>query len=125
MVNSANEFYLRNKLSRSSKSRPKTSSRLINEKILEPHLLFKSARKLSLRSDDFFLFEYIEKDPLILSSLGMGSRLERVIFPSRVAYHVLGKVNRRKEAQVQVRNRDGQKEKKEEGILTPGTEKAR
>jgi hypothetical protein len=85
------EFKLRNKLNRSSKKRINFSNNMRNDKILEPHLLFKHSGKLSLNSDDFFLFEYIEKDPLILSSLGMGSRLERVVYPSRVAYHVLGK----------------------------------
>lgn len=37
--------------------------------------IFKKVKKLSLRSDDFFLFEYIEKDPLMLSNPGMTSRL--------------------------------------------------
>jgi hypothetical protein len=84
------EFNLRNKLSRSKKKKNHFIPKKRNEKILEPHLLFKHAGKLSLNSDDFFLFEYIEQNPLILSAFGMGSRLERVVYPSRVAYHVLG-----------------------------------
>lgn len=91
VVNAAMESNLRNKLSRCLSSKKTFLPKKRSEKILEPHLLFKNAGKLSLNSDDFFLFEYVEQHPLVLSALGMGSRLERVVYPSRVAYHVLGK----------------------------------
>lgn len=47
--------------------------------------IFKKVKKLSLRSDDFFLFEYIEKDPLMLSNPGMTSRLTQYYYPRRAA----------------------------------------
>ena len=50
--------------------------------------IFKKVKKLSLKSDDFFLFEYIEKDPLMLSNPGMTSRLTQYYYPRRVAREV-------------------------------------
>lgn len=61
------------------------------EKIVEPHRLFDSIGKLSLRTDSFLLIEYIEKDPLILGDIGMGSRLERLIYPTRLSNHIITK----------------------------------
>ena len=46
--------------------------------------IFKKFQKLSLRSDDFFLFEYIEKSPLILSNVGMASRLIKYFYPIKI-----------------------------------------
>ena len=46
--------------------------------------IFKRFQKLSLRADDFFLFEYIEKNPLILSNVGMASRLTKYYYPVKI-----------------------------------------
>jgi hypothetical protein len=50
--------------------------------------IFKKVKKLSLKSDDFFLFEYIEKDPLMLSNPGMTSRLTQYYYPTRVTSQI-------------------------------------
>lgn len=60
-------------------------------RIIQSHEIFKSPSRLSLKSDDFCLFEYIEKEPLILSDYGMGSRLERWIYLTRMATNILEK----------------------------------
>lgn len=93
-MNKSQENRLRDKLNKSLSSKYRSGSKsnsLQADKILQPHLLFKNASRLSLKSDSFFLFEYVEENPLILSSFGMASRLERVIYPSRVAYEILSK----------------------------------
>ena len=50
--------------------------------------VFRKPEKLSLKCDDFVLFEYIEKDPLMLGNPGMASRLSRYYYPDRVAQNV-------------------------------------
>jgi len=47
--------------------------------------LLKNMKRLSLKSDSFVLIEYIEKNPLILSNKGMGSRIHRCIYLTRFA----------------------------------------
>jgi hypothetical protein len=56
---------------------------------LQNHEILKTPKRLSLRTDDFVLFEYIERDPLILGDFGMGSRIEKWICPTRLAKLVL------------------------------------
>ena len=46
--------------------------------------IFKKFSKLSLKTDDFTLFEYIEKNPLMLSNIGMASRLTKYYYPVRI-----------------------------------------
>ena len=45
---------------------------------------FKKFSKLSLRTDEFFLFEYTEKNPLILSNVGMASRLSKYYYAMKI-----------------------------------------
>jgi len=44
---------------------------------------FKNHRRLSLREGKFALFEYIEENPLILSNVGMASRINRYVYSQR------------------------------------------
>ena len=37
-----------------------------------------------MKTDDFTLFEYIEKNPLMLSNIGMASRLTKYYYPVRI-----------------------------------------
>lgn len=60
-------------------------------RIIQSHEVFNSPSKLSLKSDDYILLEYIEKEPLILSDFGMGSRMERWIYLTRLATNILEK----------------------------------
>ncbi len=53
------------------------------------HELFNKPIKLSLKSDNFILLEYVEKHPLILSNIGMGSRIQKWIYLTRLAVHIL------------------------------------
>lgn len=59
-----------------------------SKEIHHSYHFFKKVKKLSLKSDDFLLFEYIEKDPLMLSNPGMTSRLTQYYYPSRVTAQV-------------------------------------
>jgi len=44
---------------------------------------FKNHRRLSLKEGKFALFEYIEENPLILSNVGMASRINRYVYSQR------------------------------------------
>lgn len=79
IVNKANENILRTKLRRSENSLS----------VIQNHEIFKTPKRLSLKSDDFTLIEYIEKEPIVLGDFGMGSRIEKWICPTRLSAHVL------------------------------------
>lgn len=59
-----------------------------SKEIHHSYKIFKKLKKISLNSDDFVLFEYIEKDPLIIGNVGMASRLSRYYYPDRVAQYI-------------------------------------
>ena len=59
------------------------------KKIIKSHEIFNKSSRLSLKSDRFILFEYIEKYPLILSNFGMCSWLERWIYLTWLAMKIL------------------------------------
>ena len=63
--------------------------KLNTEIAVESYKHFDSVSRLSLKSDPFELFEYVEKDPLILSDIGMASRLERLIYVTRLANRII------------------------------------
>lgn len=66
----------------------------INE-MVDSYEFFKSRKRISCKSDkndSFVLFEYIEENPLILSNLGMASKLYKYIYPQRV-YNKMKKLN--------------------------------
>lgn len=54
--------------------------------------IFKKFNKLSLRNDDFVLFEYIEKNPLMLSNVGMASRLTKYYYHHRIIKKIVEEV---------------------------------
>lgn len=64
-------------------------SDLGSSKLIQSHAIFNTPRRLSLKSDEFVLLEYIEKEPLILGDFSMGSRIEKWIYPTRLANFVL------------------------------------
>ena len=86
VVKQKNENSLKKKLGLDSESVNRFG---FSKKTIHSHEIFKKSSRLSLRSDDFLLFEYIEKDPLILSNFGMGSRVERWIYLTRLAFLIL------------------------------------
>ena len=45
---------------------------------------FKTRKRLSLQKGSFSLFEYIEESPLLLSNIGMSSKLIKYIYSDRV-----------------------------------------
>lgn len=45
---------------------------------------FGNQKKLSLISNEFFLVEFIEESPLVLTTVGMASKLVKHIYPKRV-----------------------------------------
>ena len=53
--------------------------------------IFCTSARLSLKTDQFILVEYIEQNPLILSGFGMCSKIERWIYITRFAYQVMKK----------------------------------
>ena len=66
----------------------------INE-MVDSFEFFKSRKRLSCRgdkNDSCVLFEYMEENPLILSNLGMGSKMYKYIYPQRV-YSKIRKLN--------------------------------
>jgi transcription initiation factor TFIID subunit 1 len=71
---------LRKQLNRKSKIIVNINS----QEIHHSHELFKKFSKLSLKGDDFFLFEYVEKNPLILGNIGMASRLTKYYYPTKI-----------------------------------------
>ncbi len=54
--------------------------------------IFKKFNKLSLKTDDFVLFEYIEKNPLMLSNVGMASRLTKYYYHHRIIKKIVEEV---------------------------------
>ena len=71
---------LRKQLNRKSK----IITNINSQEIHHSHEIFKKFSKLSLKGDDFFLFEYIEKGPLILGNIGMASRLTKYYYPTKI-----------------------------------------
>lgn len=53
--------------------------------------LFNNPGRLSLKTDNFILVEYVEQNPLILGNFGMCSRLDRFIYLTRFALNILKK----------------------------------
>lgn len=71
---------LRKQLNRKSK----IIANINSQEIHHSHEIFKKFSKLSLKGDDFFLFEYIEQNPLILGNIGMASRLTKYYYPTKI-----------------------------------------
>ena len=66
----------------------------INE-MVDSYEFFKSRKRISCsydKNDSFVLFEYMEENPLILSNVGMGSKLYKYIYPQRL-YNKMKKLN--------------------------------
>jgi len=82
--NDAN-YPLKNQLSR----RRQGIAEINTQEIHHSMEIFKSFSKLSLKADDFFLFEYIEQNPLILSNVGMGSRLTKYYYPYKITKKIV------------------------------------
>lgn len=80
MNNSDRNNPLRKQLNR----KLKTISNINSQEIHHSHEIFKKFSKLSLKTDDFFLFEYVEKNPLVLSNIGMASRLAKYYYPVKM-----------------------------------------
>lgn len=59
----------------------------LNE-VVDSWAIFGKAKRLSLKSDQFMLFEYIEKEPLIMGNMGMASRLTKYIYSQKVVNHL-------------------------------------
>ena len=59
---------------------------------------FKNHKRLSLREGKFALFEYIEENPLILSNVGMASRISRYVYPHRAYSKVKTKMAQKEAA---------------------------
>lgn len=78
--NSDKNYPLRKQLNRKSK----IISNINSQEIHHSHEIFKKFSKLSLKTDDFFLFEYIEKSPLVLGNIGMASRLTKYYYPVKI-----------------------------------------
>ena len=57
---------------------------LHNNEIVESFEIFKNRKRLSLKSDPFILFEYIEENPLVIQNVGMASRLNRIIYMNKL-----------------------------------------
>ena len=55
--------------------------------------IFKTKKRLSLQKGAFSLFEYIEESPLLLSNVGMCSKLMKYVYPDRVMAYQKQKYN--------------------------------
>lgn len=70
---------LRNSLKR--KREDSASDELIE--LVDSFEIFKNRKRLSCKSDDFVLFEYMEQTPLVLSNIGMATKLYKYVYPQR------------------------------------------
>jgi hypothetical protein len=78
--NSKNNYPLKQLLNQKKKKAGDINS----QEIHHSHMIFKKFSKLSVKTDDYFLFEYTEKNPLIMSNIGMASRLTKYYYPNRI-----------------------------------------
>ena len=89
LINRKKSDYLKQILLRKKKNMTVGNSK----EIVDSYAIFNKFKRLSLKSDQFMLFEYIEKEPLILGNIGMASRLTQYIYPQKVAKIIMGQDN--------------------------------
>lgn len=78
--NSLTNYPLKKQLSRKRKG----ISDINSQEIHHSQAIFKKFSKLSLKTDEFILFEYVEKNPLLLGNIGMASRLTKYYYTTKI-----------------------------------------